>query len=128
MIKADGLASFKVADETVFIGYIAQEDKDARRAFEQVAQNHRNEFTFGIVTDPQTIEEQGLKSPAVVCYQLVDRDSKALASFDTADALDKLVIEASRPIISELTPKNHQRFLDVRQISLLHARGCQLAC
>jgi protein disulfide-isomerase A1 len=108
-------AEVRVADETVFIALLSPDATAERKAFEDVAARYRYEFTFAIVSDPALIEAQGLSSPAVVCYRLLDRDSKALPSVPTdAKELEQLVLEASRPVIGELTPWNHQRLLDVR--------------
>ncbi len=100
-------------DNAVFIGFIAPGDEVARRDFTRVAQNHRDEFTFGIVSDNELIDETGVKSPTIICYRPQDRESNALPSFADADELDKLVLSFSRPHISELMPYNYQRLLDV---------------
>ncbi len=112
-VTGDDLGQFKVVDETVFIAYIGPEDEAAAKAFAQVAAKHRDEFTFGLVSDTAAIQEQGLKSPTVVCYKQLDGDSKALPAFDDAESLDRLVLEESRPVVGELTPYNQQRFLEV---------------
>ena len=66
------------------------------------------------MSDAAVLEEQKLAAPTVVCYRLLDRHSKALPSFEyDAEALGRLVLEAARPVIGELTPANHQRLLDV---------------
>jgi len=115
-VTADSLASFKTIDETVFIAYVGagSDGDEARRAFDEVAAKYRDEFSFGVVTDPGVSAEQDITPPAVVCYRVVDRDAKALPSFAyDPEALAKLVLEASRPVVGELTPSNHKRFLDV---------------
>jgi protein disulfide-isomerase A1 len=114
--SAEELASFKTADETVFVAYLAEGDDEveARRAFDRVAEAFRAEFSFGVVTDPALWAAQSVQGPAVVCYKLVDGDTVTFSSSFTEDgALEKFVVEASRPVISELTTLNHQRLLDV---------------
>ncbi|KAJ9136710.1 Protein disulfide-isomerase [Pleurostoma richardsiae] len=112
-IDVGQLKEFKVIDETAFIGYFAPEDTVAKQTFSDVAARYRDEFSFGIVSDTAVFGDQNVKPPTVVCHKPEDGDTHSFSSFSEAgDALEKFVIEASRPVIGELTKLNQQRLLD----------------
>lgn len=112
-LNAEALESFRSADEIVFIGYLAPNDNVARQTFAATAEKYRDEFTFGLVTDEALIADQNLESPATVCHVIEDGEMRTFKSFSEPDGLDKFVVEASRPVIPELTPYNQQRLLNV---------------
>lgn len=109
----ENVKAFRVIDETVFVGYIDSNDAEATQAFRKIAEQYREEFTFGLVTDPETIEAENVKSPTVVCHIPADGDTRPFTGFSQSDPLVKFIIEASRPIVGEMMPYNQQRFLDV---------------
>ena len=109
----EDIKAFRVIDETVFVGYIDSNDVEATHAFKNIAEQYREEFTFGLVNDPEAIEAENVKSPTVVCHIPADGDTRPFTAFSEPGALDKFIIEASRPIIGEMMPYNYQRFLDV---------------
>ncbi|KUI73458.1 Protein disulfide-isomerase [Cytospora mali] len=104
-VEPGSLDTFKIADETVFIGHISATDTAARQAFAEVAEKYREEFTFGLVSGES-------ESPTVECYIVEDGEARSLNSYSEAGALDEFVIKVSRPIIGELTQYNQQRLLD----------------
>ena len=115
-VDSDGLDAFKVADEIVFIGYISPSDTVAQHAYTQVAERHREEFTFGLVTDEALIHSQNVVSPTVLCYVAQDGKTRSFSSFTEPDGLYSFVVEASRPTIGQLTSYNQQRLLEVSRM------------
>ncbi|KAF3064395.1 Protein disulfide-isomerase [Daldinia childiae] len=106
------LEDFKKVDETVFIAYLSIDDEASKAAFADVAGRYHEEFTFGVATDDDALEAERVAAPAVKCYKPLDEDTHDFNNpLDTA-ALEAFVKEASRPVIGELLPHNHQRFLD----------------
>lgn len=112
-ITAASLEAFKDADETIFVAYLNTDDESSRATFLEVAAKYRDEFTFGLVTDAAVIEAEKMTAPAVRCIKPLDGDTHDLADFPDVESLEKFVKEASRPLIGELLPHTHQRFLDV---------------
>ncbi|KAI1102656.1 thioredoxin-like domain-containing protein [Jackrogersella minutella] len=106
------LEDFKKADETGFIEYLNMGDDTSRVAFAEVLQRYREEFTFAMSTDASVFEVEKVTPPVVKCYKPLDGDTQQFTDFSDAGALDEFIKEASRPIIGELLPHNHQRFLD----------------
>jgi len=112
IVSESELESFKAADDAVFIAYLNVADEANMAAFAEVAQNYRHEFTFGIVTDARVSGKEDAKRPLMRCYRHAD-DAVESFEFEPEKSLKAFVLEASRPVIAELTPRNHQRLLDV---------------
>ncbi|KAI8628604.1 hypothetical protein F5Y19DRAFT_107212 [Xylariaceae sp. FL1651] len=110
------LESFKDMDDTVFVAYLATNDEASQTAFAQAAAKFADEFTFGMTVDTAALEAEGVETPPMIrCYKRLDDGATHDLRDVTADALaaiEKFIIEASRPVIGELLPHNHQRFLD----------------
>ncbi|KAH9883904.1 thioredoxin-like domain-containing protein [Xylariomycetidae sp. FL2044] len=113
-VLPESLETFKKADETVILGFFQPEDENAKIAFNNVASKYREEFTFGIASDAAALESEKVEAPAPVvkCFKPLDGTTVDLNGFQGEEALEKFVKEASRPLIGELLPHNHQRFLD----------------
>lgn len=112
-ISSDSLDTFIGIDDTVFVGHIDSDDHVTQKVFIETASKYRAEFTFGIVS---LIKEQGLVPPTVTCHLKDGITGMKTVTFTDAAALEKFVIEASRPVIGELTPYNQQRLLNVSKL------------
>lgn len=112
-MKEEDIKAFRVIDETVFVGYIDAADAEATQAYRDIAERYREEFTFGLVADPEVIERENVKSPTVVCHIPGDGDTRPFTAFSEPGALEKFIFEGSRPIIGEMMPYNQQRLLNV---------------
>jgi protein disulfide-isomerase A1 len=106
------LEAFRTIDDITFVAYLRAEDEAAHTSFRQMAEQYRDEFSFGVVSDPELISNAGINVPAVVCHRPEDEASETFTGFEDPEAFPKWLIEASRLVVSELTPHNHQRFLD----------------
>ncbi|KAI4868476.1 thioredoxin-like domain-containing protein [Hypoxylon rubiginosum] len=106
------LDDFRKADETVFLAYLDADDETSKAAFADVAGRYCEEFSFGMTTDADVLAAEGVTAPIVKCYKPLDGDTHEFTNPTDTGALEKFVKEASRPVIGELLPHNHQRFLD----------------
>ena len=111
-VDAESLEEFKRADEVVFLAYIGEDDESSRGALVEIATKYRGEFAFGLVTDADVIKAEEVATPTVKCIKPLDNKTHEHHDF-AGESLEKFVLEASRPVIAELLPHNHQRFLDV---------------
>ncbi|KAI1409542.1 thioredoxin-like domain-containing protein [Hypoxylon sp. FL1857] len=111
-VNAAILEDFKKADETVFIAYLDANDETSKAAFADVAGRYHEEFTFAVTTDNVALTADKVTAPTVKCYKPLDGDTHQFTSLSDVAALEKFIKEASRPVIGELLPHNHQRFLD----------------
>ncbi|KAI0378744.1 thioredoxin-like domain-containing protein [Hypomontagnella monticulosa] len=111
-VSAETLEEFKKTDETVFLAFLSADDEASKIAFANVAQRYHEEFTFGMVTDEAALAAEGATPPIVKCFKPLDGDTHDFREVSDTAALEGFVKEASRPIIAELLPHNHQRLLD----------------
>lgn len=113
-VSTDNIDAFNGIDETVFVAYVGPDNHAAREIFADVAKKYREEFTFGLVSDATLTKEQASGSPTITCH-LKDGGTvtRTATSFTDSAAMEKFVIEASRPVVGELTKYNQQRLLDV---------------
>ncbi|OHE93785.1 hypothetical protein CORC01_10911 [Colletotrichum orchidophilum] len=102
-VPAEEAESFGNVDAFVCVAHLEPGETALRKAFETVAQKYWAEFTFGVVDGSGTAEAR------VVCRK---GDDTSTHTTTLADGLEAWVLEASRPVIAELTPLNHQRFID----------------
>lgn len=125
-LDSDNAEAFKTTDEVVFVGYIKPEDDISKEAFAAVAEEYREEFTFGLVSDDALINSQDLEPPGVVCHVVQDGETRSLSSFSEPKALQDFVLEASRRAIGELLPYDHlqQRLVDVSRTHIQMDRTC----
>lgn len=122
ILDAKTLEGFKTTDEVVFVGYIKSEDDISNEAFAAVADEYREEFTFGLVSDPTLIKSHDLEPPGVVCHVVEDGETRSLNSFAEPKALRSFVLEASRRAIGDLLPYDHlqQRLVDVSRPHIVY--------
>ncbi|TKW54463.1 Protein disulfide-isomerase [Colletotrichum tanaceti] len=102
-VSAEDVVSFQGVDDFVCIGHFPP-GTALRQAFEAVADKYRAEFTFGVVVVVNVVDAK------VVCHKRDDQSVHTWTSGD--DGLEAWLVEASRPVIAELTPAKHQRLLD----------------
>ncbi|KAI0834448.1 thioredoxin-like domain-containing protein [Hypoxylon sp. FL0890] len=111
-LSAATLENFKKTDETVFIAYLHADDETSKAAFADVAGQYHEEFTFATTADEAALKAEKVTARTVKCYKPLDGDTHELTSLSDVAALERFVKEASRPMIGELLPHNHQRLLD----------------
>lgn len=111
-VTAESLEEFKRTDEVIFLAYLSADDERSREALLEIATQYHEEFTFGLVTDVAVIEAEKVTAPVISCIKPIDNKTHEHHDF-AMESLEGFIKEASRPIIAELLPHNHQRFLQV---------------
>ena len=71
-ITAANLSDFQNADKIVAIAYLASETDAPAAEFSATAQKHRDDYLFGLSTDPEAIAAAGVTPPAIVAYRNFD--------------------------------------------------------
>ncbi|KAF6820944.1 hypothetical protein CSOJ01_00379 [Colletotrichum sojae] len=99
--------TFKSADDFVCIATLPPSETTIRQAFAIVADRYWPEFTFGVLESPDATEAK------VTCHKRDDETTHTWTSPPSSEeTLKNWILETSRPVITELTPANHQRLLD----------------
>lgn len=67
------LTTFKDSDRLVVVAYLKADDNENKAAFDTLANDLRDDFTFGIVTDEQLAKNENVKEfPTLVVYKDFD--------------------------------------------------------
>lgn len=97
---------FKTSDKVVAIAYVNAKDKDNQQIFQEVANQLRDEFTFGIVTDKKVIATEGFEeTPSIVVYKQADKEVVYDTPFDSADIAQWVKVN-SLPIYGNIDGSN----------------------
>ena len=81
-------------------------------AFQGVATKYHSELTFGLVE----LDEKNEKSPLIECQSAPEAKQRAYS--EDGSGIEAFVLEATRPVITDLTPYNHKRLLDVSEVPM----------
>ncbi|KAL2213697.1 hypothetical protein CC79DRAFT_1391621 [Sarocladium strictum] len=92
-----------------------EKHQDYIKAFETVATKYRSEYSFGFIA-----ADGEVTSPKVECRN--NGNNKQKAYDQGSDGIEAFILEALRPVITDLTPYNHQRLLD-RQWPMIYIFG-----
>lgn len=112
-VAGDQLAEFKKADKFVVIAYLPSATAAPAPEFSAIAEKHREDYLFGIVTDEAAIKDAGVNSPAVVVYRSFD-DPQVEYPYPITSAkakdFEEWFSELAIPIIDEVNADNYQLY------------------
>jgi protein disulfide-isomerase A1 len=63
-------AKFTKDDKVVVVAYVDSADDAFAKSIKSVADNHRDDYLFGITSDAAAIKEAGVTPPALVLYKV----------------------------------------------------------
>ncbi|KAK4661538.1 uncharacterized protein QC763_705365 [Podospora pseudopauciseta] len=122
LTQVDDLAKFKTSDETVFILFLPRPQEFVTSVYEDLAQKYKNEFTFGTVVGVDELLEKervDLELDGVlVVYKPLDGETEKLdltTANSGVDEVEKFIKESSRLTITDLSPWNHPRLLELQK-------------
>jgi protein disulfide-isomerase A1 len=109
-VTADNHDEFKKADKIVAIAYLPSSTAAPAAEFSAVAEAHRDDYLFGLVSDAAVAEAAGIKTPSVVLYRSFDDPSTEfpypLASAKSQD-FEEWLSELAIPFIDEVNGENY---------------------
>lgn len=112
-VTTDKLEEFQKADKIVAIAYLPSATTPPAAEFSATADKHRDEYLFGLVTDPAAAGAAGVTPPAVVVYRDFDDFSTTypypIASASVKD-LEDWMKELSIPVIGEVNGDNYAKY------------------
>ncbi|KAH8921326.1 protein disulfide isomerase [Atractiella rhizophila] len=108
------LSSFTSSDKVVVVAFLSSSSPsfaEDKKAFESLANLHRDEYLFGQVVDsPSLATEEGANAdePSVVVYKVAhgEKDAVSYAKGIDSDALTSFLKEKSVPVFDEISPDN----------------------
>ncbi|KAK7470599.1 protein disulfide-isomerase precursor [Stygiomarasmius scandens] len=102
---------FKKADKFVAIAYLSSPTEAPAAAFSATADKHRDDYLFGLTTDPDVIAADEIVTPAVVVYRSFDAPKVSfpypISEVEVKD-LESWMQDLAIPIIDEVSSENYQ--------------------
>ncbi|KAJ7095431.1 disulfide isomerase [Mycena belliarum] len=112
-VTAATLDEFKHADNVVVVAYVASATDAPGPAFSAVAEDHRDDFLFGLSTDKEAAAAAKVDVPSIVVYRKFDEPSVAYP-FPVLDAratdLQDWIKELSVPTMAEVSSENYATY------------------
>ncbi|KAJ8659221.1 protein disulfide-isomerase domain [Lichtheimia ornata] len=92
-LNADNFDDFKKSDKAVIVGYVSSSDETNQAALKALAEEMRDDFFFGVVTDDALAKKHNVDSvPALVVYKQFDEDVDGGRNEWTKDLSDKKAV------------------------------------
>nr|BAH80467.1 putative protein disulfide isomerase [Lentinula edodes] len=109
-LTLSNIEEFKAADKFVAVAYVSSTTDAPAVAFNQVAETHRDDFLFGLSTDPDVIAAEAVTPPAVVVYRSFD-EPRVVYPYPILDAkpedFEEWMADLSIPVIDEVSSDNY---------------------
>ncbi|KAJ3234931.1 protein disulfide-isomerase precursor [Chytriomyces hyalinus] len=107
IITSDEIEAFKGKDKVVVVGYFADTTSNKFKAFEAVANQLRDDYTFGYTTE----KVEGVRTPAVTLFKKFDEGVNNFSGKFSEDELKSFIKTSSVPLIDEIGPENYQKYV-----------------
>ncbi|KIW18799.1 hypothetical protein PV08_03088 [Exophiala spinifera] len=113
-VTAHNLTDLTSIDSVTFVAYLDDDDGNVMRTrYARVARAFHDRFVFGVAQDDQLAEQEGIDTSSIVAYKsdVGDRDVFVLDATTKRADIEKFVLEASTPLIGELTRRNERTYM-----------------
>lgn len=114
-VTEDNLEEIKTMDKIVIIGYFAEDDKSAKKAFTTAAEAQRDHYLFASASDPAIAKAEGVKQPSIVLYKDFDEKKAVYTGNLEQEAILGWVKSASTPLVGEIAPETYSSYITVRE-------------
>lgn len=115
-VNIDNITKLLDIDRLTFMAYLKEDDSSTRSRFTKVAEAFHDQFVFGVTHDAGLAAKETISFPSIVAYKtdVGDKDVLPLGAIPTRSDMEKFVLEASTPLIDELTMRNERNYMSVR--------------
>jgi len=103
---------FQKADKVVIIAYVESSDSKNKDIFNSFAEQHRDDYLFGISSDSSVISAADVAPPAVVLYKTFDEGRNNLVGSFTPEGLSSFVKDHATPLLDEISPENFASYAE----------------
>lgn len=115
-VTADKHAEFIKADKVVVVLYATQTSDAPVPNFSAAANKHRDDFLFGLVTDPAVAQAADISPPAIVVYKTFDEGRNDYPSGDVTtvetEQLATWLKEVSTPLLDEVNGETYGKYAE----------------
>lgn len=113
VVSAETHAEFTKADRVVLVAYLEESDTKNREVFESFANAHRDDYVFGLSSDPSVLTTVGsVSAPAVVLWKTFDEGRNDLVGSFTPEGLAEFASKHSVPLFDEISPSNFAMYAE----------------
>ncbi|KAI9505764.1 protein disulfide-isomerase precursor [Coemansia spiralis] len=109
-LSEDNFAKFTKSDRVVIVGFIEENESKEYADLEALANELRDEYSFGVVADKELAKEQGIKAPGIVVYKEFDDGKDVFDGEITADTLRSFIKASSVPVLGEISGENYAMY------------------
>ncbi|CUA70245.1 prolyl 4-hydroxylase, beta polypeptide [Rhizoctonia solani] len=113
-VTGDAHSKFTKEDKVVVVAYVDSDSDNLAKAIQAVAEDHRDDYLFGLTTDAEAIKEAGVTAPALVVYKTFDEGRVDLPTASvksaTSDSLVSFIKENSVPLLDEISGENYANY------------------
>ncbi|KAL4075823.1 thioredoxin-like protein [Scleroderma citrinum] len=109
-VTVSNLSEFQKAGKIVAIAYVSSTSEAPAPEFTAAAEKHRDDYFFGITSDPEAIKAAGVSTPAIVVYRDFDEPATEYpypVSSSTAEEVGNWLKELAIPIIGEVNGETY---------------------
>ena len=113
-VTAANLVKFQIAEKMVLIAYISSTSKAPAPEFTALAKKNRDNYLFGITSDPQAIKAAGVPTLAVVLYCTFDEPTTAFpypVSSSKVEDFENWLNELAIPILGEVNRDTYEIYV-----------------
>lgn len=115
-VTAESHDEFKASDKVVVVLYATETSEAPVPVFSSVAEQHRDDYLFGIVTDPAVIQAADIVAPALVVYKKFDDGRSDYPSAKlvavTKEELSAWLKESATPLFDEVSGDNYSFYAE----------------
>ena len=113
IVVKENFEKFTKENDVVVVAF-AKKDSDIE-SFRGLAEEHRNDFVFGYISDEETAKKEGVKIPGIALYKQFD-DGKAIyaGEFGKKVAIEKFLRDESVPLFDQIGGHNYQKYMDMK--------------
>ncbi|KAJ2513808.1 protein disulfide-isomerase precursor [Coemansia sp. RSA 1939] len=109
-LTEDSFAKFTKSDRVVVIGFIDDSESTEYTNLEALANELRDEYTFGVIADKALAKEQGAKVPGIVVYKDFDYGKDVFEGKIAVDEIRNFVKASSVPTFGEISGENYAQY------------------
>jgi len=109
-VTSDQFEEFKKADKMVLVAFVDDESSAPATVFKNAADEHRDDYLFGLATDAEVLKAAGVTAPALVLYRSFDEPtvtfSKPISSI-TSEQIVEFLNDNKVPLLDEVSQDNY---------------------
>ncbi|KAI0200158.1 protein disulfide-isomerase [Astrocystis sublimbata] len=110
-LAADTLEDFKTADKVVLVAYVDASDKASNEVYSAIAEELRDNYLFGAITDAAIAEAEGVTAPAIVLYKQFDEGKSVFSEKFEKEAIVSFAKTSSTPLVGEVGPETYSDYM-----------------